>query len=91
MSRFRGWVTEWLSGQLSDEVVGEKRFWAMTGSSQGPFMTGRAGQGVYELGQWVETPLGRGLGRLGLLRLGGWGGWWWQPLEMLRNDVFSKM
>ena len=32
-------------------------------------MTGRAGQGVYELGQWVETPLGR----LGLLGLGGCG------------------
>ena len=35
---------------------------------------------------------GEGAGEAGLVRIGGlWGGWWWQPLEMLRNDVFSKM
>ena len=57
------WLSEWLSGQLSDEVVGEKRFWAMTGSSQGPFMTG---QGLYGFGQWVETGrVGFGLVRWG--------------------------
>ena len=54
------WLSEWLSGQLSEEVVGgrEKRIWAMTGSSQGPFMTAQAGQGVYGFGQRV--------GRVGL-------------------------
>ena len=59
------WANEWEVGGVRECI----RIWAMTGSSQGPFMTGWAGQGVYELGQWVETPLGR----LGLLGLGGCG------------------